>query len=84
VAQWRRDIILKRKRYSKGKRGDVCMQVGRREEGRKKKVVKGKRDEGKARQGEGRTRWVYEEVNERTEEAGKGRRGDYVASWKGV
>ena len=46
--------------------------------------MKGKRDEGKARQGEGRTRWVYEEVNERTEEAGKGRRGDYVASWKGV
>ena len=62
---------MKRKRYSKGKRGGLCRQVGRGEEGRKKKVLNGKRDEGKAGQGEGRMRWVYEEVNERTEYAGK-------------
>ena len=37
--------------------------------------MKGKRDEGKARKGEGRKRWGKEAVNERKEEAGEGRGG---------
>ena len=35
--------------------------------------MKGKRDEGKARKGEGRKRWGKEGVDERMEEAGEGR-----------